>query len=310
MLASINIWTIFYFYAIVFRYSILYQLLFNSSETRVEVCTMRKLPTIFIGILCILSGCARIATIQPSQDHLVERSVKEKILREISSIIQITSDQRSRDILNEIQNKLTLATPHEFGAIVREESGCCDHILLIPLQKNDPPVGEMWAEVVSDHMFYAFFLPALQAVAIKEELPYSDTGKILLFLHEAFHANIFSYAPYDIQSDEEYFSEERDAYIFQGTVMYAIGKEKYMALLEKEVDRIMANVKKSGIIPWPVINDLELVFGESHSRAEEEFMQKSFWIHAVFTFLDRTETESSTKKTAFLAQIAQSGWTL
>lgn len=271
---------------------------------------MGKLSAIFISILCILCGCASTTAVQPSQDHLVEMTIKKDILQKISSIIQITSDQKTKDILNEIQNKLTLATPHEFGATVREEGGYCDHILFIPLLKNDPPVGEMWAEVISDNTSYAFFLPALQAVAIKEDLPYSNTGKILLFLHEAFHANIFSYAPYDIQSDEEYFSEERDAYMFQGILMHAIGKEKYMTLLEKEIDRITTKVKGNAIIPWPVKNDLECVFGKSRSRAEEEFMQKSFWIHAVFTFLDRTETENSTKKAVFLAQIARSGWTL
>ncbi len=269
---------------------------------------MARLHASLIIIILFISSCTQINVDQFSLKISREKVFKEQLLHKIFLLSQNVSDQKAQDTLNEIQERLLLAAPHEYGATVCEPKESDDYILFIPLWKEKLPVGEMWAEVISDNISYAHFLPALQGVTVKTYFAYSETGRILEFLHEAFHANIFADARYDMQSDKTYFEEERDAYTFQGILMLTLGNSDYVKLFENEIARIATSVRESGTIPWPSVYNLESVFGKSQSAQETTFLQKSFWIHAVFTYLDFTS--ASEKKSIFLAHIAKEGWPL
>ena len=273
---------------------------------------MEKSLSLLFAIVLLMCNCAKINIDPPSQNISSDEVLKEQFLQNISLLAQDVSDQATQDTLSNIQERLILATPHKYGATVRESKESCKYILFIPLRKESLPAGMMWAEVISDKSAYAFFLPALKGVTIQSYVQYSEIGEILSFLHEAFHANIFANSQWDIQSDQEYFEEERDAYTFQGILMIAIGKEKYVTLLENEIARIAENVRINGIIPPPTQSDLEPAFGKAKSQEEVTFLRKSVWIHAVFTYLDLTDTDKSAngKKAIFLAQLAENGWTL
>ncbi|MDP3244276.1 MAG: hypothetical protein Q8M83_01315 [bacterium] len=230
-----------------------------------------------------------------SESDAKERAkIKAEWFKSAKEVAHKINDKEANEIFQFLENNAILAAPNERGVQFLEAGKDNNWIAIIPLLKKDRDVSELWEKVFATNAA-AHFLPKARSVVIKSYIPYSMTGRAIIFLHEGYHAYTFVKNPREEeQSVREYCYEEVRAHTFQNKVMSLLGGKKYQEILDKEIVRIAADAKKcGGKIGDKIISRAEYderiasAFGQPASQTEKDYIQTSIWVHAVFTFLDK-----------------------
>ncbi|GEM_PF-3109927 len=204
-----------------------------------------------------------------------------------------------------VYNHMTVAKPVKYGhqhigVNPNIKIGVNKFLTFVPLLPGDEKIGK-WKSFF-DGTAVAVFMPTNNVIILKSFYDFTDNGKVMIFLHEAYHAYSYSKKIKGIVSSEqqvtpEYLEEEILAHTFQNKIMLLIGGEDYKRHLEEEIllyEKLLGEYQKQvpdaiAISP-PRENPgliLALLKEAPRSRKETTFFQTSAMVHSVYTFFDR-----------------------
>ncbi len=138
-------------------------------------------------------------------------------------------------------------------------------------------------------------------VYLKDYYNISNFGKGISLLHEGYHAVNAYKQRYSFP--KSYALQEIAAYTFQNRIQEKIGGDKYQKLLDQELSIFDSLLNKKGadkmtdsidmsVVPRTSIHSaLDSIFGKFESFQDICDKESSFYVNAVFRFIDKHATE-------------------
>lgn len=251
-------------------------------------------------------------------------AIKKEWIAAAKKIYDQTQDPEAKMVVDAILPAMITAAPNPKGVMILEAAmPNAPWTYFVPLFASDKQIP-MFRKFIDNPHIFASYGPDVRGLTVREIDPCSQFWKGISLLHEAHHAGDTLFEPYDWKNPQIFAAKERDVHNFENRLMAKIGGVAYNQLLQKEVARLRAELKKQGLNgvkrqAGPMTNyslpnrtdympELDKILTPALSQMEKDARQTHFWIHAVFTLYeqDRGGADGENGKAAFLFTVYQS----
>lgn len=254
------------------------------------------------------SSAAGIAPVIPEKEKTVRLETKEKWLGYARTIADRTRDTKAKEIVDWVLEGLVAVAPAGSENFVSLEPKhpalpAVPFLSVLAADRLNPDL-----QILFTQPLIAQFRPGSEMVIVYEAVPFTETWKGIVLLHEGHHAGDMIYTPYDFNNTWNFVTAEREVINFQNRILSVLGGKTYEKLLAEEVKRIRsaypdtkvfdsAWLKNVQRIPAPELHGkLDQVFGSSQSELETETRVTSFWEHSFFTIFEQDNRGDETKR--------------
>jgi hypothetical protein len=186
--------------------------------------------------------------------------------------------------------------------------------MIVPLIPSDATHGGFWEKAWKSANRAFFFIPdkGNTPLIVLKDYKMSELWAGILLIHEGSHAYVYASGMLEEnETDKELKNAyyELETYTLQGWILEALGGKEYLAIRNKEVKRIRAEISKKKNLK-PLIGrtkELEDMFGESLSDEESGAKNDALFCDAMLTYFDqrygKDTPDSIKKKLFFMAEI-------
>ena len=228
----------------------------------------------------------------PLSGSIDRQRIRNEWFSALRSVVEKTHSKEAQAVLEVLRTHSVLGIPVANGVMFLGEAKNDDWFHFIPLIAKDAR-HEIWKPFVMSSSFAANFIAERRVLLVQDTDDMSPTFKGITLFHEGKHAKNFLEHPYVHQSDQEYHEEERNVHELQSELMIALGGEKYDTLLQGEVKRLYAELKRSkqkvghAIVPPRAYHtEMDVIFEPALSAREKAIREAWFWIDANFRLID------------------------
>ncbi len=267
-----------------------------------SILTKRAAPTEQVEMATVPPQQSEASILEADLERRMHerQSIKKEWISAAEEVVNKTGDPEAREILDFLKlNTITVEILDEEHSRILEDTSKSEHLiyLLIVTEEDKAKNSKVRSGATDNINGIAIFTPSPALMITVYPTEVSPTWRGITLLHEGFHARSWVLKPHNMEDRREYALEEVHAHEFQNRITSKLGGKPYEELLEKEISRIAAKQEPieaeqpKAIVLVKVYGyetGLDAIFGKQQSKFEEAFRQTSFFIHAEFTYIDRT----------------------